>query len=101
MQFRLILSEDNYRTSPLITLLCNRYEDLKLDTSAEVMKMLDYLNFDYEPGEVERRLGIDYGRFHRYTNMKITRCTIIILVDTIIGSIKETIFNITQSSRDF
>ena len=85
--------------------MCNRYEDLKLDTAAEVMKMLDYLNFDYEPGEIERRLGIDYGRFHRcILAMSSENCMMhnndLVYTLLYIGSIKEKILNTTQGSRD-
>lgn len=42
-----------------------RFEDLKVDAVSEVKMMLDYLHFDYDAEELEKRLNQDYGRFHR------------------------------------
>ena len=49
-----------------VSFLSFRFEDLKVDAVREVMKMLDYLNIDYLPEEVEARLHTDYGKFQRY-----------------------------------
>lgn len=50
------------RPHPVLTV---RYEDLKTDTVAEVVRMLDFLRFPYSREEVEHRLQEGFTRFYR------------------------------------
>lgn len=46
---------------------------MKVDAVLEVKKMLDYLHFDYDAEELEKRLNSDYGTFHRWLISRITK----------------------------
>lgn len=50
------------RPHPVLTV---RYEDLKTDTVAEVVRMLDFLRFPYSREEVEHRLQEGFTQFYR------------------------------------
>lgn len=50
------------RSHPVLTV---RYEDLKTDTVAEVVRMLDFLEFPYSREEVEHRIREGFTQFYR------------------------------------
>ena len=42
-----------------------KYEDLKSDSLTQLKRMLEFLRVPYSDEELEKRLGQDYGNFHR------------------------------------
>ena len=46
-------------------ILVVRYEDLKQDSLGQVLRMLNFLNVEYDKAEVERRLQNGFSAVHR------------------------------------
>lgn len=56
---------------------------MQTDTVVVVKKMLDYLNFDYDTEELEKRLNSDYGRFHRYAELILGKLNVTMIIWTV------------------